>query len=355
MLPPEKQKQFLIGFFRGDGHVNKVGLVSVVVVNKNLIFSCWQMLVRLKISAVFRKLSRSKLSKYHPYYCSFAPNNNVSFDLLKQILVGKALKKRIKNSNRTKIWKYGEVFLHPIKNISKRQMKTHVYNLKVEKDHTYLASGVSVHNCFCIPISDTLSNGIDGILDTQKNAAIIHKTGGGTGFDFSDLRPSGELVSDTVGVSSGPVAFLKMYDATTNAIKSGGKRRGANIGILRVDHPDIFKFIECKKKEGDISNFNISIGITDNFMNAVKNDKNWDLVWKNKVYETVKALDLWNLILDNSHSNGEPGILFLDTANKNNIVSSLGSFKSTNPCGELFLLPFESCNLGSLNLSNFYD
>lgn len=209
--------------------------------------------------------------------------------------------------------------------------------------------------CFVLPITDTLSNGMDGILDTMTKAAIIHKTGGGTGFDFSKIRPANSEVNGTGGVASGPVSFMKAYDSVTEVIKQGGKRRGANIGILRCDHPNIFEFLDCKKEEGSISNFNISVALTDNFLKAVKTNSNWDLIWNEKIYKTVKAKEIWNKIIDGAWKNGEPGILFIDTFNKYNVVPSLGSIAATNPCGELGLLAKESCLLGSINLSNMYD
>lgn len=214
--------------------------------------------------------------------------------------------------------------------------------------------------CFVLPVDDTLSNNETGILDSQKHAALIHKTGGGTGFDFSRVRPEGVLVTDTSGVASGPVSFIRMFNATTNEIKSGGKRRGANIGILRVDHPDIFKFLESKEEEGNIENFNLSVAITDEFMRAVDSNSSFLLRWPCTgasigVEKTVFARTLWDKIVDGAYTNGEPGILFIDSANKCNPVPSLGRLEATNPCGELWLLPFESCNLGSINVSKLYD
>ena len=222
---------------------------------------------------------------------------------------------------------------------------------------TLFNAGLSLQQlaaCFVLPILDTLTNGKDGILDTSRNTAIIHATGGGTGFNFSDIRPNGRLVTNSGGEASGPVSFMKMYDGVTNAIKAGGKRRGANIGVLRVDHPDIEEFILCKEKEGDISNFNISVGITDAFMQAVNSDTDWDLLWKGKVIKTIKATDIWKKLIHGAWSNGEPGILFLDAANRGNVIPSFGDLAATNPCGELYLFSNESCNLGSINLSNFY-
>ncbi len=244
-----------------------------------------------------------------------------------------------------------------------KQWEDTFYEMMVSLDFlpnspTLFNAGLSLQQlaaCFVLPIKDTLTNGTDGILDTSRNTAIIHATGGGTGFNFSELRPNGKLVSNSGGEASGPVSFMQMYDGVTNAIKAGGKRRGANIGVLRVDHPDIEEFISCKEKEGDIANFNISVGITDAFMEAVIAERSWDLLWKGKVIKTVDAKAIWDKLVHGAWSNGEPGILYLDAANDGNPTPSLGNYAATNPCGELFLLPNESCNLGSINLSNFFD
>lgn len=252
---------------------------------------------------------------------------------------------------------------HPIDTSTYERWRGRFYEMMADFDFlpnspTLMNAGLPLQQlaaCFVLPIDDTLSNDETGILDIQKNAALIHKTGGGTGFSFTRLRPDGVKVEDTSGNASGPVSFMKMFDGTTEAIKQGGKRRGANIGVLRVDHPEIMKFIKCKREEGVLSNFNISVGITDDFMLAVQDDLDWDLQWGGKVSETLKAREIWDELVEGGWANGEPGILFLDTANNANCAPSLGKFESTNPCGELFLFPYESCNLGSINLSNHYN
>ena len=228
--------------------------------------------------------------------------------------------------------------------------------------------------CFVLPISDDMGRQEDGIFTTLRNAALIQQTGGGNGFSFSRLRPSGSHVKSSAGEATGPIGFLRVYDQAFGEIAQGGTRRGANMGTLRVDHPDIEEFVTCKTNENAITNFNISVGITDAFMQAVKDDTDWELRFPDetspdyhqfngdldiaieqnlpiKTHKTVRACELFDKIVTQAHHNGEPGLLFIDAANRENPVPHLYRLESTNPCGEQWLGPYENCCLGSINLA----
>ncbi|MEE2669278.1 MAG: vitamin B12-dependent ribonucleotide reductase [Gemmatimonadota bacterium] len=209
--------------------------------------------------------------------------------------------------------------------------------------------------CFVLPIDDALSNGKSGIYDTLKGMALVHQSGGGTGFSFSRLRSEGSQVKSTTGVASGPVSFMTLYDASTEVVKQGGTRRGANMGILRVDHPDIRLFITCKDDTSQVTNFNISVALTDTFMEAVEAGESYDLVdpKSGKVVTQEDAREVFDLIVHGAWKTGEPGTFFVDRANAFNPVPKLGSYEATNPCGEQPLLPYDVCNLGSVNLAKF--
>ena len=228
--------------------------------------------------------------------------------------------------------------------------------------------------CFVLPITDDMGRKSSGIFQTLRDAALIQQTGGGNGFSFSRLRPKDSMVKTSAGRATGPVGFLRVYDHAFGEVAQGGSRRGANMGVLRIDHPDVEEFIECKTNENQITNFNISVGITDAFMRAVKNDEDWELRFPDlsevkernfdgtleqaeasgitiRTYKKVHARTLYNKIVKQAHHNGEPGVLFLDAANRDNPVPHLYPLESTNPCGEQWLGPYENCCLGSVNLN----
>ncbi len=243
--------------------------------------------------------------------------------------------------------------------------KIDFYNLLTTKrffpnSPTFTGAGTGLGQlagCFVLPVSDDMGKKTDGIFATLKDAALIQQSGGGNGFSFSDLRPRGSNIGRSNGKASGPVGFMAVYDKAFGEIAQGGVRRGANMAVLDVNHPDIREFIKCKTEEGEISNFNISVAITDSFMEAVEKDETYALInpHTKEVVESPRAREIYELIVEQAYKNGEPGVLFIDTANKYNPVPHMYELKATNPCGEQWLGPYENCCLGSINLAEHLD
>lgn len=249
------------------------------------------------------------------------------------------------NKKRDEIKKTEEEFFELMKNLEFLPNSPTLMNAGLEKGQ--LAA------CFVLPIGDNLIS----IFNTLKNMAIIQQTGGGTGFSFSNIRPRGDIINTTKGVASGPVSFIKIYDSTTNVIKQGGKRRGANMAVLNIEHPDIEEFISSKKNLRELSNFNISIGISDNFMNCVLKNQEFSLInpKNKKIVKKINAKKLFEDVCKYAWFSGDPGLVFLDEINRKNPTPKIGRMDATNPCGEVPLLNYESCNLGSINLSKIVE
>ena len=317
------------------------------------------------VSAELKKYGLTKSAPIRLDKSIFVPNGPVLSANARTVLERRYLKKDIKGRLKEKP---EQMFRRVAKHIAKAEfnfedsskageIEENFY--KIMTEFKFLPNSPTLMNagrrlgqlaaCFVLPINDSL----DEIFGSVKNAAIIHKSGGGTGFDFSKLRPKNSRVGTTGGVASGPISFMKIFNTATEQVKQGGTRRGANMAILRVDHPDIMEFIKCKTKNDELNNFNISVSVTDKFMKAVENDTDYDLIdprYK-KASGSLNAREVYKALVNRAWENGDPGIVFFDRINKDNPTPELGSMDSTNPCGEQPLLPMEACNLGSINLA----
>ena len=325
--------------------------------------------------SVFEKLLGNKLSEYGlsnltPIQLDkslFVENGPVLSGNAKTVLKRRYLKKdgrgRVVETPRKLFKRVARHIAAPEKKYGNEVRAKEVEDLfyRMMTDFTFLPNSPTLMNsgrrlgqlaaCFVLPVEDSL----DGIFSSLRHAALIHKSGGGTGFSFSRLRPKDSRVGTTGGVASGPVSFMKIFNTATEQVKQGGTRRGANMAILRVDHPDIMDFIFCKKKNGTLNNFNISVSVTDEFMKAVKNKTTYDLVDPRDNQKTgeLDAYEVYYALVAQAWENGDPGIIFLDNINRDNPTPEIGDIESTNPCGEQPLLPYEACNLGSINLAKF--
>lgn len=360
----EIQEQFLVGLMRGDGlffqkvyptgergSLKTFRSLRLTLSNPPLIQQVWQMCLRLGYDAAIRPVDTTYVTE------NASDTAQIGMPPLQsRELVQKAFSIDLPEPDwryvRNTVDRQNEDVFFQIESISATRYDGVVYNCEVAEDHSYVTEGIVVHNCFVLPIEDDMGKTADGIFQTLRNAALIQQTGGGNGFSFSRLRPKGDRVQSSGGHATGPVGFLQAYDEAFGIVHQGGVRRGANMGVLRVDHPDIEEFIECKAEEGRVANFNISVAITDTFMQAVKDDGDFDLInpRDGSVWKTVRARTLFDKIIHYAHHNGEPGALFIDAANRTNPVPHLYSLEATNPCGEQWLGPYENCCLGSINL-----
>lgn len=359
------QEAFLVGLLRGDGlFTEAMQLVQgrkapklfrslrLTLSNPALIQQVWQMCLRLGYDAAVRPVDTTYVTANASETAQVSMPPLQSRQLVSRAF-GVDLPAPDRRFVRPIVTRNNNQVYFPIEQIETRRFDGAVYNCEVDDDHSYVTEGVIVHNCFVLPVEDDMGKHPDGIFQTLRNAALIQQTGGGNGFGFGRLRPRGDKVLTSAGAATGPVGFLEAYDKAFGVIAQGGTRRGANMAVLPVRHPDIEEFVTCKAEEGKIANFNISVGVTDAFMRAVADDADFDLInpRNDKVWRTVRARELFDKIATFAHHNGEPGVLFLDEANRTNPVPHLYELEATNPCGEQYLGPYENCCLGSINLA----
>ncbi len=339
--PKHLIEQLLIGQLRGDGFIFKND-VAMAYSNINLITSTSILLNKIGISNILMRDSDSKFGTTPSYRLKFSLANNKEFS--------RKLKSNVNiiDSNAKQfLWNDGKLFRR-ISEIKTETFSGIVYNLEVEDDHSYSVNGIDVHNCFVLPLDDSM----DSIMDCAKSMAKVFQSGGGCGISLDKLREKDSSVGSTAGAASGVVSFMQLYDTVADTVKQGGRRRAAIICSLRVDHPEILDFINCKTDLKKFNNMNISVAITDKFMKAVEKNQDYDLVSPvNGVVGKLNAREVFMKIATNAHQSGEPGLLFIDTANKFNPIPQFGKYSTTNPCGEVFLLENEACNLLSLNLN----
>lgn len=362
---PDVQRAFLVGVMRGDGlyyekqHVIKsrkspklFRSLRLTLSNPGLIQQIWQMCLRLGYDAAIRPVDTTYVTPNASPTAQISMPPLQSRDLV-QAAFGYELPAPDPRYLRNTVTRDEEQVYFEIGNIEAQDFSGIVYNCEVDEDHSYVTEGVVVHNCFVLPISDDMGRDSAGIFQTLRDAALIQQTGGGNGFSFGRLRPKGAYVASSAGQATGPVGFLRVYDKAFGEIAQGGTRRGANMAVLPVHHPDVMDFINCKVSEDQITNFNISVGITDKFMAAVRDDTDFELISPSDgaVLKTVRAKEIFDAIVKNAYQNGEPGVLFLDAANRQNPVPHLYALAATNPCGEQWLGPYENCCLGSINLA----
>ena len=348
-LPQEKQKALMSGMIRGDGTVFKNGNKTharLVMCNSDLVYSFWQMAMRCGVFAALGKETMPALGIAQPYRCTISGKDGLA--LINEMYGMQETDDGFIPGDLS----INGTFFTRIDEITKTTYGGLVYNLEVERDHSYAANMISAHNCFVLGVEDS----IESIMETLKQTAVVFKAGGGMGYNFSKLRPEGDYVSSTSGVASGPISFMMLFDTMTDVIKQGGIRRGANMGILNSNHPDVEKFITAKKGNKALRNFNISVLIMPEFWESYRTNKPYPLVnpRTGQIVREVNARLLFDMIVYQAWESAEPGVIFYDHVNEYNpFLKHLGPIVTTNPCGEVLLYPNESCNLGSINVWAF--